>query len=201
MIIENLFPTPVATFDFGREFTEDELSFVSNQTTHNNTGNTTSNNRTVLKAHAMTSIREFVEESLVEYFKTVHNPKFDVSPYITQSWLNYTAPGQFHHKHAHPNSIISGVFYINADKDLDKIYFYKEHYEQIKLLPEEWNLWNSESWWLPAETGKLLLFPSKLVHMVETKVGDNVRTSLAFNTFLKGYVGQDESLTGLHLGG
>lgn len=201
MIIESIFPTPVAVFNFGREFTEDELAFVANQTTHNNTGNTTSNNRSVLKAHTMTGVREFVEESLLEYFKTVHSPKFDVAPYITQSWLNYTAPGQFHHKHAHPNSIISGVFYINADKDLDKIYFFKEHYEQIKLLPGEWNLWNSDSWWLPAETGKLLLFPSKLVHMVETKVGNNVRTSLAFNTFLKGYVGQDESLTGLHLGG
>jgi hypothetical protein len=36
--------------------------------------------------------------------------------------------------------------------------------------------------------------------MVETKVGDDTRISIAFNTFLKGYIGSDESLTGLHLG-
>ena len=197
MKIENLFPTPVAMFSLGRELTEEEASFVANQTTHDNVGNTTSDNRTVLKAHAMTSIREFVEESLIEYFKTIHNPKHEVSPYITQSWLNYTAPGQFHHKHAHPNSIISGVFYVNADDAVDRIYFYKEQYERIKLPPNEWNTWNSESWWFPVGTGQLILFPSSLVHMVETKSGDNVRVSLAFNTFLKGYIGQDDTLTGV----
>jgi hypothetical protein len=35
--------------------------------------------------------------------------------------------------------------------------------------------------------------------MVESKKGDNVRTSLAFNVFPKGYIGEEESLTALHL--
>jgi len=43
------------------------------------------------------------------------------------------------------------------------------------------------------------LFPSGLTHMVETKEDDNTRISIAFNTFLKGYIGSDESLTGLNL--
>jgi hypothetical protein len=36
--------------------------------------------------------------------------------------------------------------------------------------------------------------------MVQTKEDDDTRISIAFNTFLKGYIGSDESLTGLHLG-
>jgi hypothetical protein len=43
-----------------------------------------------------------------------------------------------------------------------------------------------------------MLFPSSLTHMVETVQGDE-RVSLAFNTFPVGYVGEEESLTALHL--
>jgi hypothetical protein len=35
--------------------------------------------------------------------------------------------------------------------------------------------------------------------MVEAVKGNDERISLSFNTFLKGYVGEDDELTGLHL--
>jgi hypothetical protein len=44
-----------------------------------------------------------------------------VTPYITQSWLNYTETNQYHHKHEHPNSLVSGVFYVNDMKNLIKL--------------------------------------------------------------------------------
>jgi predicted 2-oxoglutarate/Fe(II)-dependent dioxygenase YbiX len=59
-------------------------------------------------------------------------------------------------------------------------------------------LHNSESWWFEVGAGDLMLFPSSLTHMVETVQGDE-RVSLAFNTFPVGYVGEEESLTALHL--
>ena len=145
-------------------------------------------------------MREFIEDSMMEYFKAIHAPKFDVSLYLTQSWANYTEAGQYHHKHAHPNSVVSGVFYPQANREVDKIYFYKDGYERIKVPAAEYNPYNSESWWFEVGAGDLILFPSHLTHMVETKVGDETRISIAFNTFLKGYIGSDESLTGLHLG-
>ena len=46
-------------------------------------------------------------------------------------------------------------------------------------------MWNSESWWFPVKTGDVILFPSSLIHMVETKQGTNTRISLAFNVFIK----------------
>jgi uncharacterized protein (TIGR02466 family) len=135
----------------------------------------------------------------MEYFKAIHAPKFDVSLYLTQSWANYTEAGQYHHKHAHPNSVVSGVFYPQANKEVDKIYFYKDGYERIKVPAAEYNPYNSESWWFEVGAGDLILFPSHLTHMVKTKEDKNTRISIAFNTFLKGYIGSDESLTGLNL--
>jgi hypothetical protein len=79
------------------------------------------------------------------------------------------------------------------------IYFYKDSYERIFIPAKEFNLFNSTSWWFETGTNDLVLFPSNLTHMVEKVVGKE-RISLSFNTFLKGYIGEDIELTGLHIG-
>ena len=200
MNTHNLFPTAVTYFEFGSKLTDLELKFITEQETRNNDGNTTSINNNLFESAELAEVARFCEESLQQYFKEVYAPKHDVIPYITQSWANYTKKGQWHHKHEHPNSFISGVFYVQAQKDIDKIYFYKNGYQQIKVPTESFNLYNSESWWLGVETGQLILFPSHLTHMVQTVQTDETRISISFNTFLKGYIGNDMELTGLHLG-
>jgi uncharacterized protein (TIGR02466 family) len=198
MQINPLFPTAVASFKLGREFTAEEFFFVDNQPVYNNMGNTTSNNRYVFKDEALANLNAFAESCVEKYFREVYAPKNDVKLRVTQSWLNYTKEGQHHHKHAHPNSLISGVLYLKADAEKDKIYFFKESYEQIKLPTEQFNLFNSTSWWIPVAAGDLVLFPSSLTHSVETVQGDE-RISLAFNTFPVGYVGEEVELTALHV--
>jgi uncharacterized protein (TIGR02466 family) len=157
-------------------------------------------NNTILRHKAMTKLRDFIESSVSEYFKTIYNPKHQVSLRVTQSWTNYTEPGQWHHKHAHPNSFVSGVFYSQANRETDKIYFYRDGFQQIKFPPENWNAWNSESWWFDVGTGDLVLFPSSLTHMVEEVQGDQTRISLSFNTFPIGSIGEEVDLTGLKIG-
>lgn len=196
MNIHNLFPTPVGFFDLGRPLSDEELVFIKGLETRPNTGNTTSTNNFVLKG--LTNLRSFIEDSVSEYFKATINPKHNVSLRITQSWCNYSEQGQFHHKHAHPNSFISGVFYVQANPN-DKIYFYRDGWQQIKLPPQEWNAYNSESWWFEATAGRLILFPSNLTHMVPSVEGDETRISLSFNTFPVGTVGEEMDLTGLKL--
>lgn len=200
MNLYSIFPTAVAKFELGRDFSPEETAFVDSQETHKNQGNTTSNDRYVLRHDTMANLKAFVEASVHAYLQSIYAPKHEVSMRLTQSWLNYTKPGQFHHKHAHPNSFISGVLYMKAARERDRIYFYKDGYKQISLPTDNWNLYNSESWWFEVGTGDLMLFPSSLTHMVET-VKDDDRISLSFNTFPVGYVGEEESLTALHLEG
>lgn len=178
--------------------TEKETKFLTGQETRSNQGNTTSIDNNILENKEMKKLKQFIEKSLKEYFQNIYVPKNKVEPYITQSWCNYTKEGQFHHKHAHPNSFVSGVFYVQADRKKDKIYFYKDNYQQIKIPAKNYNLFNSESWWFETGTNDLVLFPSNLTHMVEKVVGKE-RISLSFNTFLKGYIGENKELTGLNL--
>jgi uncharacterized protein (TIGR02466 family) len=199
MHIHALFPTAVGFFDIGRDLSFEENQFILSQKQHANEGNTTSDNKNILQTKELIGLRDFFESSLISYFEETYKPKPDVSIYITQSWANYTEPGQFHHKHNHPNSIVSGVFYPFADENVDKIFFYRFGFPGLKLDATVWNDWNADSWWYPAKTGQLLLFPSWLTHMVPTKEGKETRVSISFNTFLKGSIGSDDALTGLTL--
>ena len=47
--------------------------------------------------------------------------------------LHEKRKGEFHHKHNHSNSFLSGVFYVKVEEDMDQIMFFKEGYSQVKL--------------------------------------------------------------------
>jgi uncharacterized protein (TIGR02466 family) len=146
----------------------------------------------------MADIKSFIQFYINHFMESIESPFNPVEAYVTQSWLNYTQPREFHHKHEHPNSYLSGVLYINADPEKDKIYFYKSGYKRIMLPTERFNQFNSESWWFSVGTCDMVIFPSYLTHMVEQTESKDTRISLSFNTFLKGYIGAEESLTALH---
>ena len=200
-IINSIFPTPIYISKLNRKLTNKELSFIDKNKldVYKNQGNIISNNNYILNEKHFTNIKKELDLKVQDYFNKVISTANNITPYITQSWLNYTETNQYHHKHAHPNSLLSGVFYINCDKEYDKITFFNDNYKTIKLEIKDWNIWNSESWWFPVKTGDVILFPSSLTHMVETKKGDNTRISLAFNVFIKGTIGSNNQLTELKL--
>ena len=199
--INGIFPTPIYISKLDRELTPLELKFVdkSKKDFYKNDGNITSKNNYILNEKPFANIKKELDLKVQDYFDKVISPANNITPYITQSWLNYTETNQYHHKHQHPNSLVSGVFYINCHEEYDKIKFFNDKYSTIKPEVKEWNIWNSETWWFPVKTGDVILFPSSLTHMVENKQGDNTRISLAFNVFIKGTFGNNKNLTELTL--
>ena len=201
-IIHSIFPIPIYTTKMNRGFTKQELQFVKEQKKHciNNKGNINTKDNYILNRKQFKNIKKFLDKCCKDYLDTIICPKNNVELYITQSWLNYTEANQYHHRHEHPNSVVSGVLYFGSDIKNDKILFTSSKgYQQIK--PEidntKWNLWNSGTWFFSVETGNLFMFPSSTTHQVETKKGTNTRISLAFNTFYKGTVGSNSELTEL----
>lgn len=201
MKIMNLFPTPVAFFDLARPITIAENKYIQELETRANLGNTTSVNNYVLSNEPLQELKQFFTNCLEEYITNIYSPINKLNMKITQSWVNYTEPEEYHHKHNHPNSFVSGVFYVKTNNATDKIYFYKDGYQQLKILAKEYNVYNSDSWWFEATQGRLILFPSSLVHMVSpTSQNSDTRISISFNTFPVGQIGENSELTELFLG-
>lgn len=122
-------------------------------------------------------------------------------PVVTQSWFTFSHPGESMHNHAHPNSLLSGVVYIEADPQVDEIYIdrpYKFH--RMLHYPQSVNEWTSNQFIHNVQQGSVIIFDSQLVHYFnEVSETQPQRISLAFNTFLEGEWGDDALLTGLHL--
>ena len=199
MIIEHLFPNPVYFSKLERALTKEELKTINEykKKTYKNAGNTTSSDTYVLENKTLKNLKKDLNKMVIDYFNKIVCTDNSIVPYITQSWLNYTKNKQFHHAHLHNNSYISGVFYINADKKVDKIKFYKDNNSLFKLKTTKFNIFNSDSWWYSIKTGDVILFPSSLRHGVNKKEGKNIRISLSFNVFLKGTIGDKHELTEL----
>ena len=195
--IHSIFPVPIYTTRMDRAFTKKELQFVKEQKKHiyKSTGNFTTHDTYILDKKEFKNIKKFLEKCCKDYLEKIICSKNNISLYITQSWLNYTEESQYHHKHEHPNSVVSGVLYLDADVKNDKIVFsHPIRYQQIQVDVDRFNAWNSDSWYVPVKTGELFMFPSSLSHQVIVKKGNNTRISLAFNTFYKGTLGSEDRL-------
>tara|TARA_B100000745_G_scaffold220253_1_gene146770 strand:+ start:56 stop:691 length:636 start_codon:yes stop_codon:yes gene_type:complete len=203
--IQSIFPTPVYIVKRDTNLSPKEAKeirkIIDKEGMYKNAGNSTSNNSYIFNGK-LKNIKQFCEEQLNIYVKEVINPKEELDIYITQSWLNITKPGEFHHEHSHQNSIVSGVFYISTEED-DKITFSDPNVkvkELIKFEKKEYNPFNSSSWFFPSVTNDLVLFPSWLDHKVEVnEKATTDRISLSFNTFVRGSLGNRVGLTELVL--
>jgi len=199
--IYQLFPEPVYSSKLERALTKEELKIINKykKKTYKNEGNLTSLDTYVLENKTLKNLKRDLNKKVINYFNEVVCPKNSIIPYITQSWINYTETNQFHHRHSHSNSYVSGVFYIAANKEVDTIKFYKPDHQEIKLDRVQYNIFNSTGWWCPVQTGDVLLFPSSLTHGVVPKKGTDTRISLSFNVFFKGTIGNSRQLTELVL--
>jgi uncharacterized protein (TIGR02466 family) len=203
MNVVSIFPTPVASCYLDREFLPAEHEAISDyeETLNKNEGNYTSVANHILDTDKrFAQLKTFIEAKIEEYWDTTISPNTTIDPYITQSWLNYSYTGDYHHVHRHPNSYLSGVFYFKTIQE-DSIVFHKSVFDPIFCISSNKpNKYNSNVNIFPVQEKMLILFPSDTVHSVDPIKEENAcRISLAFNTFFKGEIGNKDSLNELIL--
>jgi uncharacterized protein (TIGR02466 family) len=153
-----------------------------------NQENWVSDNMQILNEPEFQSIGAQLFALTHEFFHGIMKVDRGTEIYITESWLNKTEKGQMHHRHWHPNSVLSGVLYIDTDGTTGKTVFINSEYSTFEFNLEEANIYNSKKWGITPRIGDVLLFPSNVEHMVDTYEGDKPRITLSFNTFVKGTI-------------
>jgi uncharacterized protein (TIGR02466 family) len=190
-----VFPTPVLTVDTKRTPTQEEIDtcieFLQDPKVME--GNFGSKSGHVLNERRLDNIKSEINTAVSAYSKEVLNLPSTQQLYITQSWLTATQSGGWHTSHLHSNSLVSGVYYVNALPE-DSINFHKNLYmSPIKTSYEEPNEYVVDMVTFPVQTGHIILFPSNLYHDVRRKdQSDKTRIALAFNVFVRGKLGTEE---------
>jgi uncharacterized protein (TIGR02466 family) len=197
--ITPLFPETILKSKIDCNFTKEELNFIKNLPLIKNDNNSTSIDNYILNNSALSNLKNNILQAVKFYFYEILKSDINTEIYITQSWVNFTKEHESHHRHSHPNSVLSGIVYIDVDSTKDSIVFYKNMSNQIVTNKTEFNIYNSDLWTFPVETSQIIVFPSYLQHSVNTKEENNTRISLSFNTFIKGKIGNNVVLTELVL--
>lgn len=136
-----------------------------------------------------TNLVNVIKDQIAVYKHNVMGYGDKVDLVITQSWLNYNRAGEGHHRHNHPNSIVSGVFYVQLDSTASEFIVHR-HMNSASLiidpLPDYQTEWNSDTMTFRPKPGDLFLFKSQTLHSVTENRSSMPRISLSFNTFFNG---------------
>jgi len=171
-----------------------ELTFKSNN------NNYFSKNTQILDLPNLINLKLLIEQKLKDYQKKVLGIEQEL--YITESWITKTLNGGGHAVHNHPNSMFSGVFYIQVPENS----FINFHFENnlfrwfnFQFDYSNVNEFNSKNLSVSIKKNDFIIFPSWLDHSVDINSSATERIILGFNTFVKGTFGNKEYPTRLTL--
>jgi len=196
----NLFPVSVMICEQQYKLDNKEIEYIKNIKQEKNHGggeNSKSVSSHILENKNLSNLKKYLNHKVQDYVYKNFQIEENIEFYITQSWSNYNNKKERHHKHHHPNSIISGVYYVQGNAPI--IVHRKNSIFALDFPVKNFNIENSETWLFNTNPNDLMLFPSTLEHSVKQNENDETRISIAFNTFIKGKIGDEQNLTGINV--
>jgi len=187
MIAEIIPIFPIAVYRIKlRSLTSSEDAVIKNSVVSDKSlGNKTSLRSDLLEHESLKDLKRLFEDNVRVYAEEII--KTDCQLYITNSWKNENHFKEPHSLHNHTNSIISGCYYIDVETSENSISFDRMSLPfTMNFKSKSYTEFNSTEWTVPIENNMLLLFPSSLFHQVRINQTNNIRRSIAFNTFVKG---------------
>jgi len=159
-----------------------------------------SNNSFILEDPDLVRIKDFLNDAFAWFKDNVLEINNDFR--LTQSWATINKMFSYHHKHNHPNSMFSIVYYAEVESgDLMLDFPYGRIQERFNFSYDvkNWNEFNSHSWRFKLNTGDILIFPSWLDHYSTPNQADSDRIIIGANYFITGTVGNTENVDLINL--
>ena len=189
-MIENLFSTPiyVARVDNFNNIQQNiekslktiDFSMISGwgKTNYLSTNNFQDD---IIEKYDIKPLFDEIKRHIELYRKEIGNnsPKLDFS---MTSWFTKCEKDNFAHLHNHGTADISGVYYYKTNGDDGNLYF---HTPNPFLDTNDFYMHLGNQWEHKPFDGKLILFPSWLMHGVRANQTNNTRISLSFNVTFK----------------
>jgi uncharacterized protein (TIGR02466 family) len=102
---------------------------------------------------------------------------------MREIWANVSGKHAYNNVHNHPNSLLSGVYYVKVEGDCGDLLIFDPRKQASVVQPHfsERTLINASMQSIPPEVGTLIIFPSWLDHSVDQNLSDADRVSISFN--------------------
>jgi len=199
--VQPLFAEPFFRTNISDAISDEQIDYLKNLKMRKNKSNLISDNLYIFEEPELKSIKDAVQEALDVYAQEVMG--ITQTLFVTQSWTLVNNPTVGMHGHSHSNSSISGsLYFCELPKPVASMIFDRHNtYQQLQLNPEreKQNIFNTPLNIVTPEAGEIILFSSGLQHLVETNTSNEPRYSIAFNTFIKGKLGEFRDVSELTL--
>ena len=116
--------------------------------------------------------------------------KENVGMNICNLWININPKGAYNQRHVHPQSDMSGVWWIDIPKDSGKLWFHSPHeYDNFAEMESYSEAFKEKTetyplYYMIPEDGMISLFSSNLHHSVDENKSNQERISISFNIIL-----------------
>lgn len=116
---------------------------------------------------------------------------------FSDGWFVKVEPGGYTGRpHTHDHSLLTGVIYLQTNKDSGELSFSKTPFcnffsmgINLPFLKNERHIYNTTVWNVSPKNGDILIFPSYLNHSIFPNNSNEVRYSYAFNIVPVGVIG------------
>ena len=114
-----------------------------------------------------------------------------MGPELISSWANLHKKGDWTQQHIHCNSIISFTWYLSTPENCGDFKVFSQHKifgNTLDFNCGKRNDLNCESYGFTPQVGDILIFPSNILHSVDSSKSDSERISIAGNYIMRGTV-------------
>ena len=201
--LTEVFSVPIMLVDTDYGISESEMEYIlGSEYDPNSGGNLTSTDRFILNNQELSGLKKFVDTAIDVYAKDLLQWVPENNLYVTQSWVNKNAKDTQHSPHTHPNSFVSGVFYL-TDNPAPTVFSQRVNHMFPLDMPcvsaNQYNQRFRKYQINPERKGQMILFPSSVEHFVPSNPDSSERMTLSFNTWAKGSAGTVQNITYLDL--
>lgn len=191
-----VFPSSISITSLQRPFTANEIQCFTNSIYVDDhsldheqpTKIATTREENIISSYRLVDLETHILDTVKSYMFDFLKINDNIALFIKKSWLVKSKPGGFGRMHSHPNSILSGVLYYSTPVNCGNLLLHDKNsnFGTILFGSSESNFFNSRIVSIKPETGKMVIFPSNMLHEVGMNNSNSDRISLSFDIWYDG---------------